>query len=417
MGTEPTDQAIQNEQDYILQTYPRPDFVLEHGEGVYLYDTAGRRYLDFVAGIAVNALGYGDAEITRTIAEQSARLMHVSNLYHTVPGGELAKLLIENSPGFDRVFFCNSGAEAIEGSLKFARKFARVHHSHSQGQQGADKTRIIAFDGSFHGRTVGALSLTSRAKYREPFMPLMPNVTFAPFNDRAALDDLMGDDVCAVVVEPVQGEGGLRVADEEFLQHVRALCDQHNALLITDEIQCGMGRTGTLWAHTPYGIQPDIMALAKPLAAGLPVGAILMSQRVADVIKPGDHGTTFGGGPLTTAVAQVVLRRISAPEFLDHINQMSHYLDEALHDFAAAHPDTVQELRGRGLMRGLKINGSAAVVRQRGHQVGLLVATAGEDVVRLLPPLIVQPQHVDEALDKLAQAFHGLHGLHGLQQD
>jgi acetylornithine/N-succinyldiaminopimelate aminotransferase len=396
MNRDMTDSARHNEQSHILQTYVRPDFVLERGEGVYLYDTEGRRYLDFVAGIAVNALGYGDAEITRTISEQAARLLHVSNLYHTVPGGELARQLIASSPGFDRVFFCNSGTEAIEGSLKFARKFARTHH-------GEGKTFVVAFEGSFHGRSMGAVAVTAREKYRQPFMPVMPDVRFARFNDATSLEEVMSDDVCAVIIEPVQGEGGLQVADEAFLQRVRHLCDQHHALLITDEIQCGMGRTGTLWAHTPYHIQPDIMAIAKPLAAGLPIGALLLSQQVADAIQPGDHGTTFGGGPLTTAVAQVVLQRINTPQFLEHVGQMSSYLDEALHDFMAQRPDTVRELRGRGLMRGLCIAGSAADVRMKAHELGLLVAIAGDDVVRLLPPLIIEPQHVDEAIDRLSQ--------------
>lgn len=396
MNRDMTDSARQNEHSYILQTYVRPDFVLERGEGVYLYDTQGRRYLDFVAGIAVNALGYGDAEITRIISEQAARLLHVSNLYHTVPGGQLAQQLIASSPGFDRVFFCNSGTEAIEGSLKFARKFARAHH-------GEGKTFVVAFEGSFHGRTMGSVAITAREKYRQPFMPVMPDVRFAPFNDAAALEAVIRDDVCAVIIEPVQGEGGLHVAEAAFLQRVRELCDQHHALLITDEIQCGMGRTGTLWAHTPYHIQPDMMAIAKPLASGLPIGAILLSQQVADAIQPGDHGTTFGGGPLTTAVAQVVLQRINTPQFLEHICQMSSYLDEALQDLMAQRPGSVRELRGRGLMRGLCIDGSAAAVRMKAHDLGLLVAIAGDDVVRLLPPLVIEPKHVDEAIDRLSQ--------------
>lgn len=396
MASELRDPAIQNEQTYILQTYPRPDFVLDRGEGVYLYDTEGNRYLDFVAGIAVNALGYGDPEIAQAMAEQATRLIHVSNLYHTIPGGELARSLVESSPAFDRVFFCNSGTEAIEGSLKFARKFARAHY-------GGGKTTIVAFDGSFHGRTMGAVAITAREKYRLPFSPVMPGVRFAPFNDVAALNEAITDDVCAVVVEPVQGEGGLHIATPEFLTRIRALCDQTGALLITDEIQCGMGRTGTLWAHEPYQIYPDMMTIAKPLANGLPIGAILLHQRVAEVIQPGDHGTTFGGGPLVTAVAQIVFRRISNPHFLDHVQQMSSYLDEALQDFASDHPDTILELRGRGLMRGLQIKGSASAIRIAGHQVGLFVAIAGEDVIRLLPPLIITQQHIDEAITKLKQ--------------
>lgn len=382
---------IQADHDYLLQSYIRADFVIERGEGVYLYDSEGRRYLDFVAGIAVNALGYGDRDVLRAINEQAARLIHVSNLYHTRPAIELAALLVQSSPAFAKAFFCNSGAEAIEGVIKFARRYARAHF-------GEGKTTIVAFDGSFHGRTMGAVAITAREKYREPFMPVMPGVRFARYNDLASLEAVMGDDVCAVVLEPVQGEGGLRAAEPAFVQGVRALCQRHNALLVFDEIQCGMGRTGTLWAHEQLGVQPDIMTIAKPLAGGLPIGAILMSQPVADAIQPGDHGTTFGGNPLATAVGAVVFRKISDPHFLSHVQQVSNYLDEALHDLAAERPDVVLELRGRGLMRGIRIAGSAGSVRETAHRHGLLVATAGEDVIRLLPPLIIEPHHVDEAV-------------------
>jgi acetylornithine/N-succinyldiaminopimelate aminotransferase len=389
------EQTIADENAYLLQTYPRPPFVLERGEGVYLYDTEGRRYLDCVAGIAVNALGYADKGVAAALAGAADGLIHVSNLYHTAPGASLARVLVQSAPFADRAFFCNSGAEAIEGAIKFARKFAREHH-------GEGKTTVVAFDGSFHGRTMGAVAITAREKYRAPFMPVMPDVRFAPFNDLAALDDAITPDVCAVVLEPVQGEGGLRVATERFLRRVRELCDAVGALLILDEIQCGMGRTGTLWAHEPYGVQPDLMTIAKPLGGGLPIGAVLLSQRVADVIHAGDHGTTFGGGPLVTAVAETVFGRISEPAFLAHVREVSAYLDEALGDLQDANPDTVLELRGRGLMRGLRVNGSAAAVREAGHEAGLLVATAGEDVVRLLPPLIFETAHVDEAVGKLA---------------
>lgn len=388
MGTEATAAAVQADQDYILQTYVKPDFVIERGEGVYLYDTEGRRYLDFVAGIAVNALGYGDPEVTQAIAEQAAKLIHTSNLYHTVPAGELARAMVEASPGFDRAFFCNSGAEAIEGAIKFARRYARDRF-------GEGKTAIVAFDGSFHGRTMGALAVTSREKYREPFMPVMPGVRFANFNDLESLAAAMGDDVCAVVLEPVQGEGGLRTAEPAFLQGVRELCDQHHALLILDEIQCGMGRTGTLWAHEPYGVRPDLMTVAKPLAGGLPMGAVLLTQAVADCIHPGDHGTTFGGNPLAAAVAGVVFKRINDPAFLAHVRAVSSYLDESLQDLMAERGDTILELRGRGLMRGIRIAGSAGAVREAAHAEGLLIATAGDDVLRLVPPLIIDTAHID----------------------
>lgn len=398
MGAESRADAVQADRDYILQTYLKPDFVVERGEGVYLFDTEGRRYLDFVAGIAVNALGYGDPEVTQTIAAQAAKLIHVSNLYHTAPAGELARMLVESSPAFDRVFFGNSGAEVIEGALKFARRYARDRF-------GESKTAVVAFDGSFHGRTMGAVAITAREKYRDPFMPVMPGARFASYNDIASLDVAMGDDVCAVVLEPVQGEGGLRVADQAFLQAARELCDRYGALLIFDEIQCGMGRTGTLWAHEPGAVRPDLMTVAKPLAGGLPIGAVLMSQAVADTIHVGDHGTTFGGNPLATAVGGVVFRRVSDPGFLAHVRQVSSYLDESLQDLASELSGTILELRGRGLMRGLRLAGPAAAAREAAQSRGLLVATAGDDVVRLLPPLIIEAAHVDEAIAVLRQAL------------
>jgi acetylornithine/N-succinyldiaminopimelate aminotransferase len=384
------------DRQYVLQTYVRPPFVLERGEGCYLYDTEGRRYLDFVAGIAVNALGYGDAAVTQAIAEQSQALIHVSNLYYTEPSAELARMLVETSFA-DRVFFSNSGTEAIEGALKFARKFAYEHHK-------KDKTTIVSFTGSFHGRTMGAVAVTSKEKYREPFAPVMPGVRFAEYNNLQSAADAITDDVCAVIVEPIQGEGGLSSSTTEFLQGLRQLCNKVGALLIFDEIQCGLGRTGTLWAHEQYDVTPDIMTVAKPLGGGLPIGAVLMTQAVADVMHPGDHGTTFGGGPLATAVAQVVLHKISDPAFLTHVREISDYLDESLQDLANSHPQIV-ELRGRGLMRGVRINGSAGAVREAGHEEGLLTATAGEDVLRLVPPLIIEREHVDEAMQKLGKAL------------
>ncbi len=390
------DDVIANDQQYILQTYGRPDFVLERGEGCYLYDTEGRQYLDCVAGIAVNALGYGDPQVTQAISELAGGLIHVSNLYHTRSGPALAKALVERSFA-DRVFFSNSGAEAIEGAIKFARKYAREHH-------GEGKHTVVAFSGSFHGRTMGAVAVTAREKYRAPFMPVMPGARFAPFNDLAAAEEAISDDVCAVIVEPVQGEGGLSVATPEFLQGLRARCNAVGALLIMDEIQCGMGRTGTLWAHEPYGVTPDIMTIAKPLGGGLPIGAILMTQAVADVMHAGDHGSTFAGGPFVTGVAKVVFDRISDPAFLEHVREIGDYLGEALADLAAEHPDVI-EVRGRGLMRGLQIHGSAGAVREAGHHHGLLIATAGDDVIRLVPPLVMERQHVDELVQKLGQAL------------
>ncbi len=393
--------VIAAEQRYLLQTYARPGFVIERGEGCYLYDSEGRRYLDCVAGIAVNALGYGDPDVVGAIREHADGIIHLSNLYHSRPAVELAQMLVERTPWADRVFFCNSGAEAVEGALKFSRRYARDTH-------GDGKTTIVAFSGSFHGRTMGAVAVTAREKYRQPFEPVMPGVRFVPFNDSAAAAAAVTDDVCGVIVEPVQGEGGLSVATPEFLRTLRERCDAVDALLIFDEIQCGIGRTGSLWAHEPYGIAPDVMTIAKPLGGGLPIGAILMRQKVAQTIHVGDHGTTFGGGPFITSVAHTVLRKIADPTFLAHVRDVGDYLGEALNEMHSAYPDTVLEVRGRGLMRGVVINGSASTVRESAHHEGLLIATAGDDVLRLVPPLIITRAQVDEAVEKLTRALAAL---------
>jgi len=385
------------EQRYLLQTYARPAFVIERGEGCYLYDSEGRQYLDCVAGIAVNALGYGDPDVAHAIAEHAGGLIHLSNLYYARPAIDLAQMLVERTPWADRAFFCNSGAEAIEGAIKFSRRYARDTH-------GEGKTTIVAFSGSFHGRTMGAVAVTAREKYREPFEPVMPGVRFAPFNDAAAAAAI-SDDVCGVIVEPVQGEGGLSVATPEFMRVLRERCDAVDALLIFDEIQCGVGRTGTLWAHEPYGVAPDMMTIAKPLGGGLPIGAVLMRQKVASTIHIGDHGTTFGGGPFVTAVAQTVFRKIADPAFLDHVREVGDYMGEALADLQAARPDRVLEIRGRGLMRGVVVRGSAGAIREAAHREGLLIATAGDDVLRLVPPLVLSREQVDEAMAKLTKAL------------
>jgi acetylornithine/N-succinyldiaminopimelate aminotransferase len=390
--------VISAEQRYLLQTYARPEFVIERGEGCYLYDSEGRRYLDCVAGIAVNALGYGDPDVARAIRDHANGLIHLSNLYHSRPAVELAQTLVDHTSWADRVFFCNSGAEAVEGALKFSRRYARDTH-------GEGKTTIVAFSGSFHGRTMGAVAVTAREKYRQPFEPVMPGVRFIPFNDSAAAAAAITDDVCGVIVEPIQGEGGLSVATPEFLRALRERCDAVDALLIFDEIQCGIGRTGTLWAHEPYGVAPDLMTIAKPLGGGLPIGAILMRQKVAQAIHTGDHGTTFGGGPFVTAVAQTVFRKIADPTFLAHVREVGDYLGEALADLQAARPNVVLEVRGRGLMRGVVINGSSSAVREAAHNEGLLIATAGDDVLRLVPPLILTRAQVDEAIEKLTRAL------------
>lgn len=396
-----TQTIIDLEQEYILQTYKRAPFVLERGEGMYLYDTEGRRYLDFVAGIAVNALGYGDTEVLSAIQSQAAKLIHVSNLYHTIPHVQLARRLVEHSFA-DRVFFCNSGTEANEAAIKFARKWARTRF-------GEGKTKLVAFSGAFHGRTMGSLALTPRDKYQQPFAPLMPQVAIAAFNDLASAEAAIDDSTCAVFVEPLQGEGGVNPASYEFLRGLRDLCDAHNALLVFDEVQCGLGRTGTLWAHEPSGATPDIMTLAKPLGGGLPIGATLVTEEVAQVIVPGDHGSTFAANCLVTAVACAVFDRISDPHFLAGVREKGRYLQERLQALQAEGLP-ITEVRGRGLIWGLETPLLAADVVSAGYEEGIIVASAGDHVVRLVPPLVIERSHIDELMPALARAFQKAQG-------
>lgn len=383
------------EQRYVASTYKRPPIVFERGEGVYLYDTEGKRYLDFVAGIAVNALGHADPGMSEVLATQARTLIHVSNLYHTGPHALLARDLCEHSFA-DRVFFCNSGTEANEGALKFARKWAR------RTSDNDDKVEIVAFTHSFHGRTMGALAVTANPKYREPFAPLIGGVQFASFNDAAGAADDIGPNTAAVIVEPVQGESGIYAASTGFLRKLRQLCDQHGAALIFDEVQCGFGRTGTLWAHQLSGVEPDIMTLAKPLGGGLPIGAVLMRETIASVLAPGDHGSTFAASPLITAVARHVFERIRDPQMLAHVREVSDYLGESLRDLAREVRDVV-EVRGRGLMWGIELEPRLPVgeVIAAGFERGLVMASAGQNTLRLVPPLIVEREHVDELVDGL----------------
>ena len=379
-------EIIQDESRYMMQTYRRAGIVLERGEGVYLYDTEGRRYLDFMSGIAVTALGHSDPGVAAAIAGQAATLTHVSNLYYTVPQVELARKLVSNSFA-DRVFFTNSGAEAVEGALKFARKWART--------QGEDKVEILAFYGSFHGRTMGALSVTYKSAYREPFGPLLPGVRFAPFNDLAAAREQIGPATCAVIVEPTQGEGGVHIGTPEFLRGLRDLCREHRAVLIFDEIQCGLGRTGHLWAYEACAVTPDILTLAKPLANGLPIGAILMTESVASAIAFGEHGSTFAGGPVVCRAGSVVFDRISQPEFLTAVSANGEYLCRRLKDLKNPH---VLDVRGAGLLVGIDLDIPAAEVIARARSTGLLVINAGEMTLRLAPPLVITREQIDAAV-------------------
>ncbi len=381
---------------YVLHTYNRAPFVFDRGQGMRLTDTDGKVYLDFVSGIAVNALGYGDEEVCTAIAEQAQKVIHTSNLYLTAPQAQLAKLLVENSFA-DKVFFCNSGAESVEAAIKFARKYAKVH-------SGPDRYEIIAMSGAFHGRTMGALALTPRDHYQDPFLPLMPGAHIATFNDLDSVKALAGDKTCAIIVEPLQGEGGVNPADPAFIQGLRALCDETGALLIFDEVQCGLGRTGTLWAHEPYGVTPDLMTLAKPVAGGLPMGVTFLTNEVAAVVEPGDHASTFAGGAVVAAAGVKVVERIADPGFLAHVRAMGARLEAGLQAIKARHT-AIQEVRGCGLIWGIQCDRPVKPVLDAALAQGLLLINAGPNVVRLLPPLIAKEGDIDQALAILGEAF------------
>ena len=387
MNPTDTQHLLDDGSEYLTHNYARAPFVLQSGKGMWLYDTEGKTYLDFVAGIAVNAFGYADEGLIDTIRNASLGLWHISNLYHNAPQIALAKALIEKS-GMKQVFFCNSGAEANEAALKFARKVAYQQHQ-------TERTKTIVFSNAFHGRTFGVLSLTPREKYQKPFAPLLSNVEVLPFNDLDALHGAMSDQVATVFIEPIQGEGGINIADAFFLQTLRNLCNQYGAILVFDEVQCGMARTGELFAHEYAGVKPDILTLAKPLGAGLPIGATLVNERVAQAIEPGDHGSTFAGGALVTTVAYEVLQRLSNPTFLEHVRLNGQYLLEQLQHLTSPH---VVAVRGRGLMCALELDVAVQPLIERGYAHGLLLVSAGTNTIRFVPPLIVETSHIDQMI-------------------
>lgn len=390
-----TKEYIQEAEENLLHTYNRYSIVLEKGDGVYLYDTDGNRYLDFAAGIAVFAFGYNNKSYNDALKAQIDKLIHTSNLYYNIPAADAAKKLTGLS-GLDRVFFTNSGTEAIEGAIKTARKYA-------YNKDGSTDHEIIAMEHSFHGRSMGALSVTGNAKYREAFQPMIGGVKFAEFNDLESVKSLVTDKTCAIILEPVQGEGGIYPASREFITGIRKICDEKDILLIFDEIQCGMGRTGTMFAHEEYGVKPDILTLAKALGCGIPVGAFLTTEKAAALV-PGDHGTTYGGNPLAAAAVNHVLELFQTTDILAHVNQISEYLERQL-DMLTAEVDCVEAHRGKGLMQGIILNRPANDVVMKAMDKGLLVITAGSNVLRLVPPLIITERHVDEMIEKLKAAL------------
>ncbi len=388
------------EDEYLVNTYDRLPLQLVSGEGAYVYSEEGKKYLDFLSGIGVNALGYSHPAITRVIAEQSAKLLHTSNLFFHSYQGELAKKLAQIS-GLDRVFFSNSGTEAWEGALKFARAYALAH-------AGSDKPkwRVLAMSNSFHGRTFGSLATTGQRKYRKPFAPLMPGVRFVRFNDLADLEKKFDDSVCAVALEVIQGEGGIQPVSAEFLEAARMLTKKKNALLLLDEIQSGLGKTGRHFAYQHYSAKPDVVAVAKPLAGGLPLGAIITTQSVAAVIKPGMHGTTFGGGPLACAVALEFLRTIESEKLLDRANEVGKYFKERLESIHKQNRHVVA-VRGIGLMLALELD-SAGVAKNAVEEMlarGVIINRTHDKVLRFLPPYIVTTQQVDEVIEKLTNVL------------
>ena len=384
-------------EEYVLHTYNRFPVVFEKGEGVCLYDTEGKEYLDFAAGIAVNALGYHYPGYDEALKAQIDKLLHVSNLYYNVPIAEAGEKLAKAS-GLEKVFFTNSGTEAIEGALKAAKKYAYIRDGHSGHE-------IIAMNHSFHGRTIGALSVTGNAHYRDPFAPLMDGVKFADFNDINSVKEKITEKTCAILLEPVQGEGGIFPAEQDFLDELRQICDEKDILLIFDEIQCGMGRTGNYFAWQAYGIKPDIMTCAKALGCGVPVGAFVLGKKAAkSSLVPGDHGTTYGGNPFVCAAVSKVFDILEKDEILKHVQEHILFLEDALDRIAENH-DCVLERRGMGFMQGLVLKKEYPVgeVVKKALDEGLLVISAGENVLRIVPPLVIQKEDIwkmEEILEK-----------------
>lgn len=381
----------------LVHTYNRFSLVIDHGEGVHLYDTDGREYLDFAAGIAVCALGYSNKCYQNALKEQVEKILHTSNLYYNVPTVEAAKKALAASE-MDRIFFTNSGTEAIEGAIKAAKKYAYTRDGHAGHE-------IIAMKHSFHGRSIGALSVTGNPHYQEPFEPLLPGVKFADFNDLDSVKALITDKTCAIIMETVQGEGGIYPAEPEFLTGVRRLCDEKDILLILDEIQCGMGRTGKMFAWQHYGVKPDIMTCAKALGGGVPVGAFFLTARVAEKsLAPGDHGTTYGGNPFVGAAVSAVFDQFRELGILEHVNRVAPYLEHKL-DALVEQYDFLTARRGMGLMQGLECTLPVGTVAANALKQGLVVITAGTNVIRLVPPLVISEADVDEMIRKLEQTF------------
>ena len=389
---------MERAENAVLHTYNRFPVVLDRGEGVRLYDLEGKEYLDFGAGIAVFALGYGNKAYNQALKDQIDKVIHTSNLFYNVPMVEAAEKLLKAS-GLSKVFFTNSGTEAIEGAIKAARKYAWLKDQSTDHE-------IIAMRHSFHGRSLGALSVTGNAHYQEPFKPLIGGIRFADFNDLDSVKAQITEKTCAIILEPVQGEGGIYPASREFLQGLRKLCDEKDILLILDEIQCGMGRTGTMFAFQSYGVMPDIMTCAKALGCGVPVGAFVLNEKTAgNSLAPGDHGTTYGGNPLACCAVSKVFDLFEEEKILEHVQETAPYLEEKLDKLVEKY-DFLTERRGKGLMQGLVVSGRpVGGIINKAIENGLFVLSAGSDVLRFVPPLIITKADIDEMIEKLEKSF------------
>jgi predicted acetylornithine/succinylornithine family transaminase len=383
------DQIADLEKRFLLPTYNRYPVAFERGKGVFLFDFEGKKYLDFVAGLGVNALGHGHPRIVKAIRDQAARAIHLSNLYYNEYQGQLAERLCQLS-GLDRIFFSNSGTEAMEGAIKLARLAG-----HKSG--GALKSKLVALQGSYHGRTFGAMSLTGQEKYRKGFEPMLDDVTFVAQNNVEALRAAVNADTCAVVLEPIFGEGGILECSTEFLRECRSLADQHQAALIFDEIQCGLGRTGTMFAFQSFGVVPDIVTVAKPIAAGVPLGAFLSKEHFATAISPGQHGTTFGGGPLACRVGLEYLAIVEEEKLLENVVRVGDYLKQQLHLLVEKHA-AAREVRGRGFIQGLVLDIPARPIVEQALAEGVLFNVTQDTVLRFLPPFLLQERHVDNGI-------------------
>ncbi len=392
-----TDEQIyaKDEQDY-MPVFARYKIVLDHGDGVYVYDTQGKKYLDYLGGIAVNVLGHAHPALVKAVAEQAGKMIHCSNLYYTQVQADAAEKLVKLS-GLGKVFFGNSGAEANEGAIKLARKYAH--------NIDPEKSQIISANMSFHGRTIATLTATGQPHYHEGFGPLPEGFDYVDYNDIEALESMMSEKTAAVMLETIQGEGGVHVPDKEYFQKVRALCDKYDALLILDEIQCGMGRTGKFFAYEQYGIKPDIVTLAKGLAGGVPIGAFIASDKVSSAFKAGDHGSTFGGNPLACAGANVVLDTIVNDGLLQHVEEVGAYLRKGLEELKEAYPSLITEVRGMGLIQGMQLTKPGRDIVNRCLDYGLIINCTVGTVLRFVPPLIIEKQHVDELISVLKKVL------------